>query len=93
MLILILANLALAVIGTVVSALAVHTRARDLIGPVIALPLLIPALIATARAAGPVLAAHGSGRRLADGWRSWLFMILSSPSSPTGCLTFSSRTS
>jgi heme exporter protein B len=60
-LILILADLGLAVIGTVVSAIAIHTRARDLIGPVIALPLLIPALIATARAAGPVLAVHSSG--------------------------------
>jgi heme exporter protein B len=39
----------------------VHTRARDLIGPVIALPLLIPALIATARAIGPLLVAHGAG--------------------------------
>ncbi len=56
-----LANLALAVIGTLVSAIAVQTRARDLIGPIIALPLLIPALIATARAAGPLLAAHTSG--------------------------------
>ncbi|MGO9822077.1 MAG: heme exporter protein CcmB [Solirubrobacteraceae bacterium] len=59
--ILILTNLGLAVIGTLVSAIAVHTRARDLIGPVIALPMLIPALIATARAAGPVLAVHSSG--------------------------------
>ena len=52
-----LANLGLSVIGTLVSAIAVHTRARDLIGPVIGLPLLIPALIATARAVGPLLAA------------------------------------
>jgi heme exporter protein B len=57
-----LANLGLAVIGTLVSALAVHTRARDLIGPIIGLPLLIPALIATARAIGPLLrSAHASG--------------------------------
>jgi heme exporter protein B len=56
-----LANLALAVIGTLVSAIAVQTRARDLIGPVIGLPLLVPALIATARAAGPLLAPHTSG--------------------------------
>jgi heme exporter protein B len=64
-----LADLALAVIGTLVSAIAVHTRARDLIGPIIALPLLIPALIATAEGAGPLLAAHGpsfpAGRWLA----------------------------
>jgi heme exporter protein B len=54
-----LADLGLAVIGTLVSAIAVHTRARDLIGPIIGLPLLIPALIAVARAAGPLLAVHG----------------------------------
>jgi heme exporter protein B len=56
-----LANLALSVIGTLVSAIAVQTRARDLIGPVIGLPLLVPALIATARATGPLLVAHSSG--------------------------------
>jgi heme exporter protein B len=57
---LLLADVALAVIGTLVSAIAIHTRARDLIGPIIGLPLLIPALIATARGAGPLLAGHGS---------------------------------
>jgi heme exporter protein B len=56
-LILILADAGIAVIGTLVSAIAVHTRARDLIGPVIGLPLLIPALIATARGIGPLLQA------------------------------------
>jgi heme exporter protein B len=56
-----LADIALAVIGTLVSAIAVQTRARDLIGPVIGLPLLIPALIATARAIGPLLGVHTSG--------------------------------
>jgi heme exporter protein B len=60
-LVLALADLGLAVIGTLVSAIAVHTRARDLIGPVISLPLLIPALIATARGVGPLLTAHTSG--------------------------------
>ena len=58
---LLLADIALAVIGTLVSAIAIHTRARDLIAPIIGLPLLIPALIATARGAGPLLATHGSG--------------------------------
>ena len=55
-----LADLGLAVIGTLVSALAIQTRARDLIGPIIGLPLLIPALIATARAIGPLLSVHGT---------------------------------
>ncbi len=58
--VLLLADLALAVIGTLVSAIAVHTRARDLIGPIVGLPLLIPALIGTARGLGSVLAQHGS---------------------------------
>ena len=57
---LLLADVALAVIGTLVSAIAIHTRARDLIGPIIGLPLLIPALIATARGAGPLFAVHGA---------------------------------
>jgi heme exporter protein B len=59
--VLVLANLGLSVIGTLVSAIAVHTRARDLIGPIVGLPLLLPALIATARGAGPLLSAHTSG--------------------------------
>lgn len=58
--VLLLANLALAVIGTLVSAIAVQTRARDLIGPILGLPLLIPALIGTARGLGSVLSQHGS---------------------------------
>ncbi len=57
---LLLGDVALAVIGTLVSAIAVHTRARDLIGPIIGLPLLMPALIAVARGIGPLLAVHGS---------------------------------
>ena len=60
-LVLLLGNVGLAVIGTLVSAIAVHTRARDLIGPIIGLPLLIPALIGTARAVGPLLTPHASG--------------------------------
>ncbi len=59
--VLVLGDIALAVVGTLVSAIAVHTRARDLTGPIIGLPLLIPALIGTARGAGPLFAAHGSG--------------------------------
>ena len=54
--ILALGDVALAVIGTLVSAIAVQTRARDLIGPIIGLPLLLPALIGMARGVGPLLA-------------------------------------
>jgi heme exporter protein B len=55
-----LSDIALAVIGTLVSAIAVQTRARDLVGPIVSLPLLIPALIATARACAPLLSMHAS---------------------------------
>ncbi|MGH2913625.1 MAG: heme exporter protein CcmB [Solirubrobacteraceae bacterium] len=67
-LILVLINVGLSVIGTLVSAIAVHTRARDLIGPIVGLPLLIPALIATARAAGPLLAATRNGAAPPGRW-------------------------
>jgi heme exporter protein B len=56
-----LADVAFAVIGTLVSAIAVQTRARDLIGPIIGLPLLIPALIGTARGLGPLLSLGTGG--------------------------------
>ena len=53
-----LVDVAFAVIGTLVSAIAVQTRARDLIGPIIGLPLMIPALIALADGASQLLARH-----------------------------------
>ncbi len=56
-----LGDIGVAVIGTLVSALAVRTRARDLLGPLLALPLLVPVVIAAARASSPLLALHASG--------------------------------
>ena len=56
-----LVNCGLAVVGALVGALAVQTRARDLIGPLVALPLLVPVVISAARALSPVLAAAGPG--------------------------------
>ncbi|MEA2392089.1 MAG: heme exporter protein [Solirubrobacteraceae bacterium] len=56
-----LVDLGLAVVGTLVSALGVQTRARDLIVPIVALPLLVPLLIAAARAATPLLLPGGPG--------------------------------
>jgi heme exporter protein B len=60
-LVLALLNGALAMVGTLVSALAIRTRARDLIVPMLALPMLVPALLAAARAAAPLLDAAGAG--------------------------------
>jgi heme exporter protein B len=59
-LVLILADVAIAVVGTLVGALAIQTRARDLIVPLIALPLLLPVVIGTAKALAPTFAAAGA---------------------------------
>jgi heme exporter protein B len=50
-----LGDIGVAVIGTLVAALAVQTRARDLLGPLLALPLLVPIVIGGARATSPLL--------------------------------------
>jgi heme exporter protein B len=50
-----LADIGVAVIGTLVGALAVRTRSRDLIGPLLALPLFVPIVIGAARATEPLL--------------------------------------
>jgi heme exporter protein B len=50
-----LGDLGVAVVGTLVAALAVRTRARDLLGPLLALPLLVPIVIGGARATAPLL--------------------------------------
>ena len=47
--------LGVAAIGTLVAALAVRTRVRDLLGPLLALPLLMPIVIGAARATSPLL--------------------------------------
>jgi heme exporter protein B len=59
--ILLLADAGLAVIGTLVGALAIRTRARDLLVPLLAIPLSLPLVIAGARASSPLLARDGAG--------------------------------
>jgi heme exporter protein B len=59
-LVLLLADLGVAVAGTLVGALGVQTRARELIVPILALPLMIPVAIAAARATSPLLAEAGA---------------------------------
>ena len=59
--VLLLADAGIAVVGTLVGALAVQTRTRDLIVPVIALPLLLPVVIGAAKALEPALAQAGAG--------------------------------
>jgi heme exporter protein B len=56
-----LADVGLAVVGTLVGALAVRTRARDLLVPLLAIPLSLPVVIGGSRASAPLLAADGAG--------------------------------
>ncbi len=54
-----LVDLGLGAIGALVSSLAASSRARDLVAPLVLLPLLIPLMIAASKAAEPLLAAGG----------------------------------
>ncbi len=56
-----LGDLGIAAVGTLVAALAVRTRARDLLGPLLALPLLVPIVIGGARASSPLLVLGHAG--------------------------------
>ena len=51
----ILADLGLAVVGAMLASIAIHTRARDLLLPILLLPLTLPAVIAAAAATKPLL--------------------------------------
>lgn len=55
-----LGNAGIAVVGTLVAGIAVRTRARDLIGPLVTLPLLVPVILATSEATAPLWAAGGA---------------------------------
>ncbi len=53
--ILVLADIGLAAVGALVAALAVETRARELVVPLLLLPLVVPLLIGAASASEPLL--------------------------------------
>ena len=58
--VLLLANAGIAVVGTLVAGIAIRTRARDLIGPLLTLPLLVPVVLAASEATAPLLAEGGA---------------------------------
>jgi heme exporter protein B len=55
-----LADVGVAITGTLVAGLATRTRTRDLLVPLLGLPLLLPVVIAAARATTPLFAAAGA---------------------------------
>lgn len=66
--VLLLADLGLAATGTLVSSMAVHSRARDLLAPLVLLPLVVPLMIAATGASEPLLAAGGPGYHRFGSW-------------------------
>jgi heme exporter protein B len=66
--VLLLADLGLAATGTLVASMAVNSRARDLLGPLVLLPLAVPLSIAATGAIEPLLAVGGPGYERFGTW-------------------------
>lgn len=71
LLVLLLADVGIAAVGTLVAALAIQTRARDLMVPLLALPLLVPVVLGASRASAPLFA-QGGAQALPGDWLSLL---------------------
>jgi heme exporter protein B len=67
-LVLVLADLGVAATGTLISSIATNSSARDLLAPLILMPLLVPLVIAAAGAAKPLLAAGGPTHERLGTW-------------------------
>lgn len=67
--VLLLLDLGFAVSGALISSMATNSRARDLLAPLILLPLLVPLMVAAAGAAEPLFAAAGPAY---DDYGKWL---------------------
>ena len=70
--VLLLVNLGVAVTGVLISSIAINSRARDLLGPLILLPLLVPLMIAAAGAAEPLLVEGGPSY---DRFGTWVSVL------------------
>ena len=70
--VLVLADIGFAATGTLISSMAVNSRARDLLGPLVLLPLTIPLMIAATGASEPLLAVGGPEY---DRFGTWLLVL------------------
>jgi heme exporter protein B len=70
--VLLLADVGIAVTGALISSMAANSRARDLLVPLLLLPLLVPVMIAAAGAAEPLLGAGGPSY---EGVGKWLAVL------------------
>jgi heme exporter protein B len=64
--VLVLGTVGYAAVGTLLAAIAVNTRAREVMLPVLLLPLAVPVLIAAVQATGALL--EGASLADAQGW-------------------------
>jgi heme exporter protein B len=71
-LVLVLADLGIAATGTLISSMAVHSRARDLMTPLVLLPLVVPLMIAATGASDPLMAVGGPDY---DRFGTWLGVL------------------
>ncbi len=70
--VLLLLDLGLAVTGALISVIATNSRARDLLAPLILMPLVIPLMIASAGAAQQLLASAGPSY---EDYAQWLGIL------------------
>jgi heme exporter protein B len=66
------ANLGFAVLGTLISSMAVNSRARDLLVPLLLLPLVVPLMIAVTAASAGLF--DGAGPDY-EGYGTWLLVV------------------
>jgi heme exporter protein B len=71
-LVLLLADVGFAATGTLISSMAVHSRARDLLAPLVLLPLVVPLMIAATGASEPLLELGGPAY---DRFGTWLAVL------------------
>jgi len=71
-LVLLLTNVGLAATGALISSMAVNSRARDLLVPLVLLPLVVPLMIAATGASDPLLEAGGPAY---DRFGTWLLVL------------------
>jgi heme exporter protein B len=69
--IIVLATLGFAAVGTLFSALAINTRARDIMLPILFLPIAVPVIIAAVKASALALAGKSWGEML-----TWMQIII-----------------
>lgn len=83
----VLADVGFACVGTLFSALAAHTRSRELVLPVLALPALVPVFIAAVELTGDLFAGRPLEAVAARGWFA-ILVCFDVVAAAVGTLTF-----